>query len=67
MTDEHGVDLSLCQVVLLSQPDILPDLSCQASESANQSILILSPAKRNASNEPDTETVSRRPSFSRDV
>ena len=56
ITDENGVDLSLCQVVLLSQPDVLPNLSRQAAEFANQSILILSPTRHNAS----TETVSTR-------
>ena len=60
VTDDHGVDLSLCQVVLLSQPDILPNLSRQAVEFANQSILILSPTRRNACTETDTETVSSR-------
>jgi len=34
--------------VLLSQPDTFPDLSRQAIEFANQSILILSPAKHTA-------------------
>lgn len=51
VTDKYGVDLSQCQVVLLSQPDILPDLSHQAVEFANQSILILSPTRRTACNE----------------
>ena len=58
MTEENGVDLSMCQVVLLSQPDVIPDLSHQAVEFANQSILILSPTKRIVCAEPETETVS---------
>lgn len=53
VTDQHGLDLSQCQVVLLSQPDVLPNLGRPAVEFANQSVLVLSPTRPNAS----TETV----------
>lgn len=53
VTDEHGLDLSLCQVVLLSQPDVLPSLNRRAADFANQSILILSPTRQNTTTETD--------------
>ena len=39
--EDYGVDLSKCQVVLLSQPDMLPDFNCPATNFANQSFLII--------------------------
>lgn len=41
VTEDYGVDLSLCQVISLTEPDVLPDFSCLANDFAHQSFLII--------------------------
>ena len=45
VTENYGVDLSKCQIVPLSQPDVLPDFSCPATDFANQSFLIIASSR----------------------
>jgi len=49
VTEDYNLDVSQCQVVLLSQPDKLLILSYQASEFAFQTILVTSPPKKKSS------------------
>ena len=43
--EDYSLDISQCQVVLMSQPDKSPNLSYQASDFVFQSILVTSPSK----------------------
>ena len=45
LADDYGVELSKCQIVLLSQPDVMPDLDCPVADYAKQSLLIISPSR----------------------
>ena len=45
VTKDYGVDLSKCQIVALSQPDVSPDISSPATNFANQSFLIVASSR----------------------
>jgi len=58
ITQDYNLDVSQCQVVLLSQPDESLHLSHQASDFAFRSILVTSPTKKKLPQPFDTESVS---------
>ena len=45
MAEDYGMNLSRCQVILLSEPDILPEFSRPAIDFANKSFLIISSSR----------------------
>ena len=45
VTEDYGVDLSECQVMSLSQSEMLLDFDCLATNVSNQSFLIMPSSK----------------------